>query len=144
MRLTRDAYMMALAQVAAAQTTCRRRAVGCVLTDIRGVVLAIAYNGVASGLAHCTEGHACAGSELPTGQDSCEAVHAEQNALLQCANSQTIHSAYVTLSPCKSCLKLLINTSCKRIIVAREWDDPWPKQQWLKLGREWIVLGVTS
>ena len=144
MRVTRDAYAMSLAYVATRQTTCCRRAVGCVLMNERGMILAIAYNGVASGLPHCIDDQPCEGHDLPAGQDSCEAVHAEQNALLQCADSQAIHTAYITLSPCKSCLKLLINTSCKRIVVAKEWSDPWPKQQWLKLGREWIVLGVAS
>lgn len=164
MRPTLDQYLMELAIVAAKRTTCIRRAVGCVLSNSRGHVLAVGYNGVAAGMPHCNEPkpgldhwqqieaqpecfpHACKGHDLPPGQDSCEAVHAEQNALLQCQDPWTIDTAYVTLSPCKPCVKLLMNTGCRRIVFLEELADPWPKEQWLKLGREWLKLerGGTS
>jgi len=139
-RPTRDQYMMQLAQVAAGRSTCCRRAVGCVLTNSHGHVLAIGYNGVAAGLPHCEGENKCTGHDLAPGLDNCEAVHAEQNALIQCRDPQAIDTAYVTLSPCKACLKLLMNTSCRRIVFASEWEDPWSKAQWLKLGREWSKL----
>lgn len=162
-RSTLNAYLMELATVAAKRTTCIRRGVGCVLADSRGRVLSIGYNGVASGQPHCNEPQdrssgslnslinltvganngfpsACKGHHLPAGQDSCEAVHAEQNALLQCRNPQKIDTAYITLSPCKPCLKLLLNTSCKRIVVLEELTDTWSRDMWLKTGREWVVL----
>ena len=140
MRLTQDEYLMSLAVVAAQRTTCIRRAVGCVLADSKGKVLSIGYNGVARGMPHCNEGHYCQGHDSDTGKDLCEAVHAEQNALLQCKDVEAIAVAYVTLSPCISCLKLLINTGCKRIVIATEWDDPRPKQLWHKLKRKWEVI----
>ena len=146
-----DEYMMQLAQVAASRTTCIRRSVGCVLADARGHILSIGYNGVASGMLHCNElgtagfcddglPNACKGHDLPVGQDACEAVHAEQNALLQCRDPREIATAYVTTSPCKPCVKLLMNTGCRRIIFLEEHSDPWPKEQWLKLGREWSQI----
>lgn len=154
-----DEYMMQLAQVAASRTTCVRRSVGCVLADARGHVLSIGYNGVASGMPHCNEEftsltqgpanllgtfpHACKGYDLPAGQDACESVHAEQNALLQCRDPREIATAYVTTSPCKPCVKLLMNTGCQRIVFLEEHSDPWPKEQWLKLGREWSQLKPT-
>lgn len=85
--------------------------------------------------------HACKGHSLPSGQDSCEAVHAETNAMLQCRDVSLIATAYVTLSPCKPCLKLLINTGCRRIVFKALHDDPWPGMQWEKLGRFWELLG---
>ena len=51
-------------------------------------------------------------------------------------------TAYVTLSPCKPCVKLLMNTGCQRIVFLEEHTDPWPKEQWLKLGREWVHLAL--
>ena len=157
MRPSQDEYLMSLALVASTRTTCIKRAVGCVLADERGRVLAIGYNGVASGQPHCnekvvsmTQGYgaewlggypnACKGHDLPSGQDSCEAVHAEQNAMLQCRDPDKIHTAYVTTSPCKPCVKLLMNTGCRRIVFLEEHTDPWPKEQWEKLGREWYQL----
>lgn len=84
--------------------------------------------------------HACVGHGLPSGQDSCEAVHAEQNALLQCRDVDRIRTAYVTLSPCKPCMKLLLNTPCERIVFHEEHTDPWPGEQWRKAGRAWDWL----
>jgi len=137
-RPTLDQYLMGIAQLAAARTTCIRRGVGCVLANGRGHVLAVGYNGVASGLPHCsTAGNACQGHDLPPGQDLCEAVHAEQNALLQCCDPWKIAAAYVTLSPCKACLKLLMNTNCQTIVYLEEHTDPMPKALWLKIGRTW-------
>lgn len=81
--------------------------------------------------------NACHGHDLPPGQDSCEAVHAEQNAILQCRDPWQIETAYVSLSPCKACLKLLLNTSCKRIVFLQEHVDPLPKQLWISSGRVW-------
>jgi dCMP deaminase len=123
-----------------------------VLVNGRGHVLAIGYNGVASGLPHCNDRnpadlwgddklvHVCVGHDLPPGQDHCEAVHAEQNALLQCRDPWSIDTAYVTLSPCKACLKLLMNTSCRRIVFLEEHVDPMPKELWLKAGKQWEQL----
>jgi len=151
-----DEYLMSLAIDASKRTTCIRRGVGCVLANERGHVLAIGYNGVASGLPHCNEKrvsltrgpastlgtfpHACVGHGLPPGQDSCEAVHAEQNALLQCRDPWEVRTAYVTLSPCKACLKLLLNTGCQRIVVLKEHVGLMPKELWARVGRAWEVF----
>jgi dCMP deaminase len=147
MRPTLDQYLMELAKVAATRTTCIRRGVGCVLANKQGHVLAIGYNGVARGLPHCNEldtehrwSNLCIGHDLPPGKDTCEAVHAEMNALLQCRETSDIETAYVTLSPCKACLKLLLNTSCQRIVFLEEHVDPLPKELWLKTGRIWELL----
>lgn len=134
-----EQYMLELARLAATRTTCVRRGVGCVLINARGHVLAIGYNGVAHGQPHCNEGHTCQGADLPPGQDLCEAIHAEQNAMLQCADPWQIDTAFVTLSPCKACCKLLLNTSCKRIVFLEEHTDPLSKAMWTAAGRTWQV-----
>ena len=118
MRPFRAERMLRVAQEIATGSTCVRRAVGCVLTDRRGKILATGHNGVASGLPHCNEGHPCLGSDAASGTrlSECQAVHAEANALLQCADVQAIHTCYVTVSPCVDCTKLLMNTSCEKIV----------------------------
>lgn len=162
-----DLYFMRMARLAATRSTCLRRAVGCVLVDDGGKVLATGYNGVASGERHCNEpfvlrlrrggDHALVDGEVPRvlmpwddgydpndfvrevkryygacsgayeksgeGLNTCAAVHAEQNALLQCAEPRRIGTAYVTVSPCDSCLKLFLNTSCRRIVVGGWYGD---------------------
>jgi dCMP deaminase len=114
-----------MALLVATRATCARRAVGCVLVDSLGHVLSTGYNGVAQGEQHCTE-FPCEGASYPSGQglEKCEAIHAEQNALLQCKDNQAVHTCYTTSSPCVTCVKLLLNTSCKKIAFVHAYAEP--------------------
>lgn len=151
MRPTRDQWAMDLAVVTAQRATCLRRQVGCVLLNSRGHVLATGYNGVAAGLEHCNQEDplkpgtfpfACEGARAPSGTelDACGAIHAEQNAMLQCANVYDIHTAYVTASPCVTCTKLLLNTSCRRIVFVAEYPHASASSMWIGSGREWELF----
>ena len=147
MRPSKDEYFIKMAKLVSERATCLRRRVGCVLVNARGHVIATGYNGVATGLPHCNHQehidmyrpgemepyqipaifpHACSGATLPsgTGLDSCEAIHGEQNALLQCKDVFEIDTAYVTAKPCVSCMKLFMNTSCKRIVYLEDYPHP--------------------
>lgn len=106
-----------MAKLVAKRATCSRRSVGCVLVDEYDHVLATGYNGVPKGSPHCNEGFPCQGSVSGSGEDlhKCVAIHAEQNALLQCRDVMSIKAAYVTVNPCEHCLKMLLNTSVKYI-----------------------------
>lgn len=126
-RISRDHLYVSIAHLFAERTTCARRKVGCILVDKRGTVLATGYNGVAAGAPHCRGegGKKCPGHSSSSGTDvdSCYAIHAEQNALLQCVDTQTIHTAYCTTIPCTSCARLLSNTSCERIIYTENYES---------------------
>lgn len=78
-------------------------------------------------------GHACsgAGSKSGEGLDSCQAIHAEQNALLQCHNVFEIHTVYVTASPCVTCTKLLMNTAAERIVFREEYPHKEARDLWV-------------
>ena len=132
-RPSRDTVMLNIARELATRSTCSRRNVGCVLTDKHGRVLAMGHNGSAAGQLHCTD-FACSGALLPsgTGLDACEAIHAEQNALMFCPDVMKIETCYVTASPCVSCAKMLMNTSCKTIVFLEEYPHEIAKQLWLK------------
>lgn len=141
MRLSIIDWALELVEVTAKRSTCCRRSVGCVLLDDRGHILATGYNGVPAGYPHCSEGHKCPGSDLPSGQglDSCFAIHAEQNALLQCPDVKLIRGCVVSCAPCVTCTKLLLNTGC-RCIVFRE-DYPHSEVAatlWKQAGRMWV------
>lgn len=148
MRPTRDQWGIEMARLTSMRTTCCRRAVGAVLVNERGHVLSTGYNGVASGQLHCNMHdpyhetgfpHACTGIHAPSGQslDACQAIHAEQNALLQCKDVYAIETAYVTASPCMTCTKLLLNTSCKRVVFLEEYPHPEARALWESAGRSW-------
>ena len=131
--------MMAVAVSMGERSTCRRRRVGCVLVNGRNHILATGYNGVASGQTHCID-VACQGANQPSGSglDLCEAIHAEQNALLQCSDVYSIDTCFTTTSPCIQCVKLLLNTSCKTIVFGLDYSQQRPKELWLQAGRNWI------
>jgi dCMP deaminase len=149
MRPSKDVYFLRMAQLVATRATCARRQVGCVLVSGRGHVLATGYNGVAAGRPHCNEGHPCEGANLPsgTGLDLCQAAHAEQNALLQCHDVHEIETCYCTTAPCVTCTKLLLNTSCRRVVFVADYPHTQAAMQlWhgyqheVRCGREWIRL----
>jgi len=139
MRPDIDSYFMSMAILVSSRASCSRRKVGCILVNSRNHVLATGYNGPASGQPNCYV-HPCAGAGLPSGEGLhlCEAIHAEQNALLQCRDAWTISTAYVTASPCTTCLKLLLNTTCERIVFLEEYPHPEAKELWTRAGREWF------
>lgn len=112
-----DETWMALAKILSLRSTCARSLVGCVFLNKRGHVISTGYNGVHAGAKHCIE-HPCPGANAVHGTDldKCVAIHAEQNALLQCPDVYQIHKIYTTHSPCMHCMKLLLNTSCQLII----------------------------
>lgn len=133
--------MLEVAQVLARRATCRKLHVGCVLTDARDRIIGTGYNGVPRDMVHCTD-EPCAGVHAPKGADLCEAVHAEQNALLNCRDPQKIHHVYVTHAPCMRCTKLLLNTSAHIIIFLSDLDaEPQAKRLWLTSGRMWANYG---
>jgi dCMP deaminase len=119
-RLTKTEYFSKMAQLVAMRSPCLRRQIGCVLVDVHGHVMATGYNGPPRGKEHCK---ICMRKDLPSGGDlySCRAIHAEQNALLQCRETMGIHTAYITHHPCAVCLRLLENTGCKVIIYNHDY-----------------------
>jgi len=142
MRPNRDTQMMTHAFVAAERSTCVRRQVGCVLTREDGHILAIGYNGQYPGALHCNEGNPCPGWEAPSGTnlDGCEAIHAEQNALMLVPDVRQIYSCYSTVAPCMTCTKLLLNTGTKRILFAQDYTHPEAEALWQRAGRFWAKL----
>lgn len=147
-----------LAELTAQRSTCLRRAVGAVLLDAAGHILATGYNGVATGLPHCNEptspgqpgdngpvyAHACSGAFSPSGTnlDGCQAIHAEQNALLQCRDVSAIRTCCISASPCITCVKLLLNTACEEVVFAEEYPHQSARVLWVSSGRTWTQLSL--
>lgn len=139
-RLGWDEYFSAIATVVASRSTCGRRAVGAVLVDKHKRIIGTGYNGVARGLDHCTQ-VACPGALHASGQglDACEAIHAEANALVNCTDHMAIETMYCTAAPCIGCTKLLMNTTCERIVFIEDYPTS-GILLWEKLGRKWEKL----
>lgn len=126
-----DEYFLLQALIVSTRATCSRRRVGCVLVDRFHKVIATGYNGVASGLAHCID-VPCPGAGQPSGQGLalCEALHAEENALIQCTRPNEIDTVYCTASPCVSCVRKLMNTGARRIVFAEVYPHAECERLW--------------
>lgn len=123
-RPTKDEYFLVMAMHAASRASCARRRVGTVLVNKFDHVLSTGMNGPDKGAVNCTTAP-CAGADSASGENlgSCEAIHSEINALLQCRDVQDIKTAYVTTSPCIECTKALLNTGCERIVYLTKYSD---------------------
>ncbi len=123
LRPSKDENFLELAYVVAKRSSCARSSHGCILVDSKDRIIATGYNGPARGMPNCTERTPCGGAFLKSGEglDKCVAIHAEQNALLQCSDPDKVAVAYITATPCVHCIKMLMNTSCKRIVYGAEY-----------------------
>lgn len=138
-----DEYFINMAIIASSRGSCLRRKVGCVLVNSRNQILSTGYNGKASGITNCSI-DPCEGAYSPSGTnlDKCQAIHAETNALLQCPNVYEIAKAYVTVSPCITCVKMFLNTGCQEIIFLDDYSHPDSSEIWMKANRIWRKLDV--
>jgi dCMP deaminase len=121
-RPSKDQYYLSIAAAVSLRATCARRKVGCVLVSVDDRIVATGYNGVARGLPHCTD-FPCAGALAAsgTGLDLCEAIHAEANAIAACPDIYRLSTCYVTVSPCISCVKLLLGTNVNRVVFMERY-----------------------
>ena len=136
---------MTTAEVWATRATCGRRRVGAVITSLDNQVLGTGYNGPARGHVHCTD-NPCKGMLFSSGQglDSCEAVHAEQNAIVNTSDMSKARNIYVTTAPCVSCTKLLLNTRIRNIYYREDYAHS-EQSQALWTGnsdRKWTQLHI--
>lgn len=118
-----DEYYTEMLRLVGTRSTCPRRQVGAIITDEKGVVLAMGYNGVPRGMIHCTETPCIGRWDSPGSSDRCLAVHAEQNALLQCADLNRAYTIYVSCTPCFNCSKIIANTGIRRVVVLEHYAD---------------------
>lgn len=145
-----DTYYLELARVISLRGTCARRQVGAVLVDANGHVLATGYNGRPRGWLHC-RGSGPLVDPCPTARstsglnlDGCEAIHAEQNALLQCGDVSRVHTCYSTTAPCITCAKLLLNTGCQRVVYTDSYPHDAEVLRLLARGRVDVMQRVND
>lgn len=128
MRPSWDEYFMEIVELIKTRSTCLRRQVGALIVKDKRI-LATGYNGAPTGCSHCLE-VGCMREKLgiPSGErhELCRAIHAEQNAIVQAANSGTSikgGTLYVTHQPCVLCAKMAINAGISKIIYKGEYPD---------------------
>lgn len=125
-RIDWDQYFMIQAALLASRSTCNRLSVGAVLVRDKRII-AGGYNGSVSGDKHCLD----AGCYLVDGH-CMRTIHAEMNAILQCAKfgiSTDGASLYVTDFPCLQCTKSLLQAGIQEINYIRDYhNDAYAKE----------------
>lgn len=119
-RIDWDQYFMVQAALLASRSTCKRLSVGAVLVRDKRII-AGGYNGAVSGDNHCID----EGCYLRDGH-CVRTIHAEMNAILQCARfgmSTDGASLYVTDFPCLQCTKSLLQAGIKEINYIRNYHN---------------------
>jgi dCMP deaminase len=107
--------MLKIAFALSERGTCAKKQVGCVIVDKYGNILSSGYNGQPRGAEHCAPVTPC-----PAYLDanlSCQAIHAEVNALMRCPDPEKARVIYITEAPCQKCSMLIANTAIKHVIT---------------------------
>lgn len=119
-RITWDQFFLAQSHLLALRSTCTRLAVGATIVRDRRII-AGGYNGSITGDEHCID-QGC----YVIDNHCVRTIHAEMNALLQCAKYGTSTNGadlYVTHFPCLPCTKSIIQAGIKRIYYAKDYKN---------------------
>lgn len=116
-QLKYDKAYLRMAMEWAKLSHCVRKQVGAIIVKDK-MIISDGYNGTPSGYTNCCENEA--------GETEWFVLHAEANAILkvakstQSANGSTL---YITLSPCKECSKLIIQSGIRRVVYHKSYKD---------------------
>ena len=119
-RIPWNQYFMLQAILLSMRSTCERLSVGAIIVrDNR--IIAGGYNGAVSGDDHCID----VGCYIRDGH-CMRTIHAEMNAVLQCAKfgiPTADAEIYVTDFPCLQCTKSLLQAGIKKIHYLRNYNN---------------------
>lgn len=125
-RISKDHYFMNIAIEVARRSTCTRRQIGAIVVSDVGEIKSSGYNGNPRGLPHCEE-IGCIRDKLniPSGTrlETCTAVHAEQNALIQAGTNARNSTMYSTIVPCPICARMILNAQVARVVYIDDYSD---------------------
>lgn len=120
-----DEYFMKIAILTSERSNCIRRKVGCIIVKDKRI-LSLGYNGTPIETQNCYQGGCkrCMDQFLERhinstakNLDLCMCLHAEDNALLFNTKDDLNGSTmYITLIPCISCVKKILQCKIKRIV----------------------------
>ncbi len=116
-QLRYDIAYLRMAKEWAKLSHCNRKQVAALLVK-NGVIISDGYNGTPSGFPN-----AC---ENDDGETHWYVLHAEANAILKVAKStNNAHGStlYITLSPCKDCCKLILQSGITRMVYLNAYKD---------------------
>lgn len=117
-QLRYDMAYLKMAREWAKLSHCHRRQVGALLVKGR-MIISDGYNGSPTGFDNCCEDE--------NGETLWYVLHAEANAIMKVARSTQDadgSTLYITLSPCKECSKLVLQSGIQRVVYIEKYKDP--------------------
>jgi len=115
-RPTWDQYFKQLVEITSTRSSCERLHVGCLFVKDNRII-AQGYNGYITGCAH---------KMVLKDNHNIGTIHAEQNAITDCAKrgvSCNECTAYVSHYPCYNCMKLLVSSGIKEIKYINDYKN---------------------
>jgi dCMP deaminase len=125
-------YFSELIKITATRSSCKKLQVGCMLVKDNRII-SQGYNGHLAGCQHYS--YSVDNHEVAT-------VHAEQNAIIDCAKrgvSCNNCTAYITHFPCLTCAKLLLSSGIKEIIYLKDYNND-PLVYWFCCQKKCSIL----
>lgn len=116
-KLRYDKAYLRMAKGWAELSHCKRKQVGAIIVK-DNMVISDGFNGTPAGFENCCE------NEL--GETHWFVLHAEANAILKVAkstNNSKGATLYLTLSPCKDCSKLILQSGIVRVVFNQLYKD---------------------
>jgi dCMP deaminase len=133
-QLRYDKAYLKMAKEWAKLSHCQRKQVGAILVR-DGMIISDGYNGTPSGFPNMCEND--------EGETHWYVLHAEANAILKVArstNNAAGSTLYITLSPCKECCKLILQSGIRRMVYIDEYKDRTGIDFLMKAGLEVVQI----
>lgn len=116
-QLRYDKAYLRMAQTWSELSHCSRKKVGAIIVK-NGMIISDGFNGTPSEFDNCCEND--------DGDTHWYVLHAEANAILKVAKSTNncqMSTLYLTLSPCKECSKLVLQSGINRVVFINSYKD---------------------
>lgn len=128
-----DEYFKEIVLCTAKRSPCHRLKVGCVLVKDNRII-SHGYNGFVSNHPH---------SSVIVNDHEIATIHAEQNAIIDCAKRGVVCDgavAYITHFPCVNCVKFLVQSGIKTIYYISDYKND--KELLEKLGLNVSIIKI--
>lgn len=150
-RPTWDEYFLSLLELIGRRGTCDRGRSGAVIVSSGKTILATGYVGAPPGQPHCDEkGHLMKTVIDENGNQSQHCVrtlHAEENAILQCAKDGIkIENAtiYCKMVPCYNCAMRIVRVGIKKVVAQKRYHaDELSLELFKNAGVELVIIDNT-
>jgi len=147
-----DEYFLSLLEPLGRRGTCDRGYSGSVIVSSENTILATGYVGSPPGQPHCDDvGHlmkTVTDDEGNSSQHCVRTLHAEENAILQCAKDGIkIEGArvYCKMVPCYNCAMRIVRVGIKKVIAQKAYHaDGLSRELFKAAGVELVVIDDTN